>query len=355
MKFSFKIVVATLGITLLAAGCNPFVTKSPAGALKTTNGGADWIPANVIAGNPKLTLSDYTISTLQFDLTKKDVVYAGSYSGGLLKSEDSAGSWKSILSRIAVYDMAISPTDAQTIYAGGYAVDHGKLLKTVDGGKSWEEMYSEETTSNAVRAVVINPDNANEIAIGLSSGNLVKSFDAGRNWVLVRNFQDRINRMVWQNGSLYVVLQTKGLFKSSDGGVNFEELTNGIVQKAGGNSIFSSGVQGVQNFSQFAVNKADPTEIYVTTDLGAYKTSNTGKTWVRLNVPIQNKNSQFRAVSISASNPRIVYMSAGSTIYKTLDGGISFQTQGIVTSGFINYILINPELPQIAYAGIYSQ
>ncbi len=356
MKFNWKNLITLLLLSTIAAGCNPFVSTRPAGLVRTSNGGADWVMANVISGNQKASLADYSFSVLTFANNKREVIYAGSYTGGLYKSEDSAGSWKQVLSRISVYDVVVSPTDEQVIYAAGFGVDHGKLLRSLDSGKTWEEMYSEEATNNAVRAVAINPANVSEVTIGLSSGNLVKSFDGGRNWVLVRNFEDRINRINWSNGAMFVVLRTKGVFVSTDGGVNFTELTAPILHKSGDASgLYLNSTDGASVFSQFAVNDSDPSEMYVTTDKGVFKTITGGKTWVKLNVPIQRGDIQFRAVAFAHSNPKIVYLSAGSTVYKTLDGGVSFQTQGIVTSGFINYILVDRELPQIVYAGVFTE
>jgi hypothetical protein len=44
----------------------------------------------------------------------------------------------------------------------------------------------------------------------------------------------------------------------------------------------------------------------------------------------------------------------GATIYKTQNGGDTWQTQSIVTTGFINSLAVNPNSPQIVYGGIYE-
>lgn len=356
MRKSIGNILAIVAIVFLFAGCNPLSSNKISGAIKTSNGGVNWLDANQIAGDNKLSLSGSTISLMTFDPNKREVVYASSYSDGLFKSEDSAGSWKQILSRISVYDVAIQNDNPDVIYAAGYVLEHGKLLKSTDGGKSWEEIYSEETVQNAVRAVTINPSNSNEVVIGLTSGNIVKSLDGGRNWVLVKNFEDRVNRVRFQGNSLFAIFRTKGMYVSTDGGVNFTPITDPITYKSGtADGLFLNSTIGVQSFAQFAVNTSNPSEIYVSTDRGVYKTDTLGKTWVKLPIPIQDENSQARAIAISPSNTKIVYMSVGSTIYKTLDGGLSFQTQGIATDGFINYILVDPTLPQIAYAGVFNE
>jgi hypothetical protein len=119
-------------------------------------------------------------------------------------------------------------------------------------------------------------------------------------------------------------------------------------------AFFSSG-EPVGTISQFAVAENNSNVIYITTQSGVYKTSNGGGRWLKLAVPIKNQEVPFRAVAIPSGNDSIVFVSAGATIYKSLDGGSTFQTQGVSASGFVNYILVNGSLPQIAYAGIFLQ
>lgn len=343
-------------VFLFAAGCNPFSQNPTAGLVKTVTGGTDWVAINTIVNTPKSNLLGLNFAKIIFSPESREILFAASYSGGVYKSVNAGDSWSPILSGIAVYDIAVPIQEPSTIYVGGYAGERGRLLKTTDGGKSWEVVFSEETTQNAVRAVVVNPENSTEIVIGLTSGNLVKSYDGGKNWVLLTNFEDRINRIIWQQQKLFIGLQKKGLYVSNDGGANFNEITQTLQPPARSvdQLIFQDDTSlRVSLFSQFAVNPIDAKELYVTTDIGVFRTINFGADWQKLNIPIQDAGSQFRAVAFAPSNPQIVYMSAGRTVYKTQDSGLSFQVQGIATSGFINYILVDSQLPQVAYAGIY--
>ena len=51
---------------------------------------------------------------------------------------------------------------------------------------------------------------------------------AGISWQLANNFSDRINRVLWQNGNVYVLNKTKGLFKSSGFADNFTDITESL-------------------------------------------------------------------------------------------------------------------------------
>lgn len=342
-----------VSILFLSASCVPFGATNNGGILKTTNGGGDWLASNNLKDANQGNLKNTSVAVLEFDPKNDQRIFMASYDGGLYRTENSGETWERILSKIAVYDLAVSPENSDVIYAAGFYADHGKALVSKDGGKSWEEIYNEAAKQNAVRAIAVNPLNSQEVIIGMTSGNIIKSTDGGLNWRLVKNFDDRVQRIRFYGNNLYALMQNKGLFLSSDAGESFNSITGSIVPESSG-AFFSSG-EPVGTISQFAVAENNSSVIYITTQSGVYKTSNGGGRWLKLAVPIKNQEVPFRAVAIPSGNDSIVFVSAGATIYKSLDGGSTFQTQGVSASGFVNYILVNGSLPQIAYAGIFLQ
>lgn len=354
MKGKIKIIFLTGCLLLVSAGCSVFSGPAAGGIVKTVNGGTDWQFSNKVKDNASASMQTVNVSKMEFGPSSREVIYLGSYNGGLYKSEDSAGSWAKLLSKISVYDFEVNPIDEKIIYAAGSYNGTGKVVKTTDGGASWGDVYSEASANNAVRALAINPANVNQLAIGLNSGNLVISNDGGLSWKLAKNFSDQINRVVWQNGNIYVVLKNKGLQKSSDNGQNFNDITESLNKTYGFGSLNYS-QQSIQNYRQVYVDGVSPSLIYLTTDKGLYKTTDGGANWQLTPLPVKGTDAQTRAVAVAKTSSSIVYTNVGSTIYKSLDGGQSFQTQAVSSSGYINSILIDPQLPQIAYAGIYVQ
>ncbi|MDR3642161.1 MAG: hypothetical protein P4L74_00860 [Candidatus Doudnabacteria bacterium] len=355
MKTNKKYILLSV-LFLLAASCNPLKKPLPDGVVKTVNGGTDWQFANTIASSTTGSLATLDISKLAFDPQNRQNVFAGSYTGGLYESTDAAADWKNILSNIYVYDLAISPQDSKTIYAAGLYASHGRVLKTSDGGGSWVQIYNEENAADPVRAIAINPANSSQLVLGTSTGNLVKTSDGGQTWQLVNSFSDQINRIFWQGGSIYVLLKTKGLYavNSTATSTNFSELTASLRKSLSSNG-YAFTASAVSSFSQAFVDTVSQSLIYITTDKGLYKTTDGGAHWTLVNLPVKlGAQVTARAIAVAQSSSNIVMASVGSTIYKSADGGLSWQTQGLTTAGFINYILIDPQLPQIVYAGIYS-
>ncbi len=344
-------------ITFLAAACNPFGTATTAGIVKTANGGSDWQFANQLSTG-KGTLAGASVAQIVFDPQKTDRLFAGTFDSGMFKSEDGGNTWQQILSRFSVYDLAVDPNSSDIIYAAGSYADHGRILATRDGGKSWVEIFNEASMQNPVRAITLNPENNQELVIGLASGTLIKSQDAGVNWKLLQKYSDRINKVKWQNGTLYVVVRNSGLYKSADGGASFSNIAKGLsvpVPTNNDNPGLLLSPAGVANFNHVAVSESNPETIYLTTSSGLFQSFNGGNSWNFVPLPVHQRDLQALAVSIAPSSDNVVYTSVGSAIYKSTDGGNSWQAEDPHTQGLIVAIAINPDLPQQALAGIFNQ
>jgi photosystem II stability/assembly factor-like uncharacterized protein len=339
-------------VCLLSASCNLFNKTTLSGMVKSVNGGADWQFINNLKSPQAGSLSGLNISKIYIDPLNHQVVYASAYNGGFYKSEDSGANWSRILSKILVYDFAFDPSDNKIIYASGIFADHGKILKTTDGGSSWLEIYNDATNQNPVRNIAVNPTQKNQIVAGTEFGTIIKSLDTGSSWQLVKDFSGRVNRILWQNNSVYVLIKSKGLFKATGFVDNFQELTGNL-----GKGVSIAGIALPFNanpvYNQVYVDNLSSSLIYLTTEKGVYKTTDEGKNWLYLQLPKKPEEGNPKPIVLSKTSSNIVYTAVGSTIYKSVDGGGSWQTQSIATNGYVNYIAIDPILPQINYAGIY--
>jgi photosystem II stability/assembly factor-like uncharacterized protein len=345
--------IIIIALSLLSASCNLFSTPTAAGVFKSSNGGVDWLASNALktgTGN----ILQYNISKLDFDPANRQNIFAASYNGGIYESEDSGATWTNILAKIGVYDFAIDPANSKVIYAAGICLSNSCVLKTTDGGGSWVNVPGYTgPLADPVRSIALNPSDPNQIVIGTLTGNVIKSADGGSTWQLAKNFKDQVNSVKWQGSTIYVLLKDNGLFESPDFGASFSEATTGI-KKAAVLDVLGNPQNGVADFLQVYVDSETANLIYISTDKGLYKTVDGGTTWNLLTLPTTAAAGVTRSIAVAKSSSDTVYASVGATIYKSLDGGNTWQTQGINTTGFVNSILIDPQLPQIVYSGIFT-
>lgn len=353
------IIVTICAISLLSASCDLF-GKPTAGVYKTSNGGVDWQATNVFkstntnaGATSSVNIAALGISRLAYSPQKEDTVYAGAFNAGLYKSTDGAATWEQILGQIPVIDFAINPNDDQMIYAAGSFEDRGRALLTHDGGKSWNAIYTSATTNSSVRAIALNPSSPEQVVIGLSQGELIMSNDAGATWRLIQSYNDRVNQIVWNYDGIYAVVKGTGVFKSSDGGNSFQLITANL-QSSGNTSTLSIFGSSISSFNQLAISQNNTQRMFLTTNLGLYESNNGGTSWTFITMPLRQSSISPTAVAIARSSDNIVYVSAGSVIYKTTDSGSNWSTSDTQTNNLVNSLIVDPNLPQAAYAGIYT-
>jgi hypothetical protein len=348
-----KILIAILSIVLLAASCN-VRSEVKVGIVKTANGGIDWQPANKIVGTDQ-TLLARSISQLKYN-PGENRIYASSFSGGLFYSEDAAENWNGFLGGIPVYDFVFHPFDENIIYASSYLSDRGRLLMSKDAGKSWNEIYSDASTKNPVRAVALNPNNPDEILIGLGKGALIKSEDNGASWHLLQNYNDRINRIVWENNDLYVIVRGTGVFRSTDNGSSFSQITRNLRTPRNNDTNRSNFTFSVRNsindFRQLAIDPNNSEHLLLTTSRGLFESSDAGNSWVFIELPYRRQDISPFAVAFANSSDTVMYVSVGSVVLKSIDGGRNWSSSDTKTNGLVNSLLVDPELPQLAFAGV---
>ncbi len=156
---------------------------------------------------------------------------------------------------------------------------------------------------------------------------------------------------------LYVGTASSGLYKSTNGGVTFDP-------------VFESG--NTLSIGAIAVQPDNPDVVYVGTGEGAvrnsisfgdgiYKTADGGKTWQHLGL---TESERFSRVVIHPTDPRIVIAAAMGRafgpnqergIYRSTDGGATWQRTLFVneTTGASD-VAIDPQDPTIVYAGMYD-
>lgn len=87
-----------------------------------------------------------------------------------------AGSW--------VEALAVHPTNPDVAYAGGtYDVHQGFVKRSLDGGVSWVEVFSD---TRSVRSIAIDRLDPLTVYVGTAAERIFRSTDGGDTWALVR-------------------------------------------------------------------------------------------------------------------------------------------------------------------------
>ncbi len=371
-----------LTLPLLAAACvNPLGQNVTGGGVyRSSNFGVDWEkltkatpPETKDGKKPKeqeTPLAGAGVTFLKFTPSTSKKIYAGTVEKGLFYSDDGGDTWKQVLSGFIPHMVTFDPADEAHMFVGGKSGTRGKVVESKDAGKSWVEIFQDGKDGNSVRGIAINPTNPKVLALALLSGHIIRSTDGGETWAVTANLQDKLLRMEWLPGSpLFVLGSEKGVFISKDAGVSFTNISESLWEEEeweklyGQANIFQTGspeigrpIATVRKFNSWSLAQDDPKRIYVATDQGLFVTNDEGKTWKYMTLPIRTEKGGLgvNAVAQSAGAAHI-YAGLGNVVYFSQNFGASWQVADIATSTFINYILIDSQVPQLVYAGMLAE
>lgn len=354
------------------------------GVYKSTNAGESWAPKNGgLTGYGGLVVSDIAINP-----NSSNIMYVGTWGSGVYKSTDGGESWAQAnnglpgRSMVALSDfsgeplapevprlglsfesdahrgmgdrqtaaapgvpwtplrkLAINPANPQILYA---AISRYGVYRSTDGGNTW----TESLTIGSARTVVVNPLSPNVVYAAIDDEGIYKSVDGGGAWTPVSTALDTTRALAIDPvnpNTVYAGVMGKGIFKSTDAGGGWGAINNGLGEDL--------------NLRSIAVAPSAPNTVYAGTSLWLYRSTDGGGSW---NVTDPSFSSFFvNAIAVDPTDANRVYigshMLAGGGVFRSTDGGNTLVSKN---AGLLNTIVYSiardPANPQTFYAGTWG-
>jgi photosystem II stability/assembly factor-like uncharacterized protein len=262
------------------------------------------------------------VNALAVQPNNEDVVLAGFAGGGIFKTTDAGLTWRPVFDdfeQLSIGDLAFVPSNPQIVYAGTGDVNMPSLLyngdglyRSVDAGETWA--YVGLSDAGIISKIVVHPTQPNTIWVA-TMGNpyqrtpqrgVFKTTDGGQSWqkvlylsdqagcsslviapdnpnVLYASFWDRIRN----NRESVVYGPNAKVYKSTDGGQNWTQLTNGLPT-------------GTNGRTGLAISATNPNRLYVlyidslSTPGSLHVSSNAGATWQAMDIAgLENACADF--------------------------------------------------------------
>ncbi|MCB0457147.1 MAG: T9SS type A sorting domain-containing protein [Flavobacteriaceae bacterium] len=284
-----------------------YVGAASGGIFKTTDAGASWAP--IFDEQEMLSIGDIEISK-----NNTNVVWVGTgevnagggslaYDGdGIYKSEDGGTTWevKGLPDIGSISKIALDPNNDNTIFVGGmgplFRNDTNRgVYRSTDGGSTWEQKLFVSDSTGII-----------DMAIHPSNGNIIYA----ASWERIRRPQYR------QYGG-----ETSRIYRSTDGGENWAELTNGLPSLPSEKGRIS-----------IAISQSNPNVLYARyadaagSIQGVYRTADGGDTWVEMNsAPLSNIGFHwwFRGIVVDPTDENTIY-NVDFVVQKSTDGGATW-------------------------------
>lgn len=312
------------------------------GLFRSDDGGKTWVAKNI--GEEGLDLASRELFDLKIAPQNFSALYAGIKGRGLWKSSDRGDTWqkphdnnRTLEANADVYRIAIDPGNANRVYVAAFQQNRGRVLKSEDSGQSFTEVYASPLERFGVFDVFV--DNRGQVFIATGAGEFLKSVDGGRTWRMVRRFADGLVRLFIDpvNGSSLYVVSAKGkIFSSYDAGKTWQDIE----------PAFKLFVNSGKNRRLFLDSRG---VLFVASDFGLLRSRNGGKKWepVPLIIPSRIGVLWFAPHPF---NPDIFYATALSNIYKTADGGESWQAIRSPSANQVVNLTIDSNNAEVMYS-----
>jgi photosystem II stability/assembly factor-like uncharacterized protein len=293
------------------------------------------------------------VTAIDVVLNNPEVIYVGTASGGLWKSNSGGITWKPIFDNektASVGALAIQQSNPAVIWVGtgegnprnslngGYGV-----YKSIDGGHSWNSMGLQKTRH--IHKILIDPSNPDTVYVGAIGSpwgeheqrGVYKTTDGGNSWkqILFQNNKTGVADMVMDptNPNKIIVAmwehkrdpwfftsggEGSGIFITHNGGTTWEERTH------------KDGLpEGDLGRIGLAIAPNKPNIIYALVEAkknALYKSTDAGFTWTKTNdkSDIGNRPFYYSDIFVDPQNENRVY-SVFTYVNVSEDGGKNFK------------------------------
>ena len=301
--------------------------------------------------------------------------YFGAVGGGLWKTTDRGANWSPVtdgqIRSSSVGAVAVAESNPDIVFIGmGESCIRGNIMsgdgvyKSTDAGKTWTHLGFKDARN--ISKIRIHPTNADVVFVAAFGHHaapnpergVFKSTDGGRTWkkTLFRDNKtgavdlwiDRNNPTVvfaalWEAYRVEYQMSSggpgSGLFKSTDGGETWKEITRAPGLPAGVIGRIGVSVSGADSKRVYALIENEKGGLYVSDDAG--------ESWTLVN---ENRNVRQRAfyythVTADPKNRDTVYM-LNTGAYRSTDGGKTLTSVGGGTHGDHHDLWIDPDDPK---------
>ncbi len=336
------VVIVFFGLTGFSLGGG---RSADGGVFKTTDRGATWIQK--VATKGQGSLGGVDVSILATTAQQPDAILLGTTGQGLWRSTSSAEIWTPITAgnalpgRANITALAVDPTNANNVYVGTWLENLGVLLRTFDGGSSFETLYT-TTRSAAITGILVDPAAPARVFVATAQGGVLVTENRGATWRALQWFGGPIHRLAMTSDStLWAIPQGGGLWRSRTRGETWEDLSAKLATLA-----------GAQTIAAFVQDPAQPRMIYLGTNRGVVRSADGGDTWADVKLIVPPQALPITALAIPLGESNTIYAAGGSFIFKSTDGAVTWQSVKLPTGRRAVQLIVQPGNAATLYLGL---
>ncbi len=341
-----RLVLPLLAVILLGQGCFGG-TKAPTGpdggVYKTADRGAIWAQKRVlIEGAKGVSIAEDVVTAFAFDPQDRSTLYAGTAERGLLFTLDGGDSWQPSkgLSTGLINAVAVDPKDKCTVYA----TRTNRVYKTTNCGRDWAQTWFDPKTDKRFPTIAVDWFNPTIVWAGSSEGDILKSTDAGKNWLVSQRAGAAITSVAIHpkdSRTVYVSSRGDGVWKTMDGGNTWRNIKRQLTE-------FDNARRG----TQVVIDPLTPDNVYLVSAYGILLSADGGETWSAIPLTSPAGSVDIKSFALNPRNTKEMQYITPNTLLTSSDGGATWQAQKLPSTRIANVLAVDPQDGKILYVGM---
>ncbi len=297
----------------------------------------------------------------------------GTTGGGLWKTDNMGVSWRNVSDGFfrtgTIGAIAVAESDSNVVFVGtgehavrGVMTHSGDgVYRSTDAGRTWKHVGLEATRH--ISRIIVHPADPDVVYVAAQGAlygageerGVFKSTDGGATWAKVLYVNDRtgaselsmdatnpriLYAAMWEYGRQPWKVTSggagSGLYKSTDSGETWEEMTEGLPDEMGKMAI--------------AVSRSNPEKVYALIESdsygdarGLYVSTNAGKAWSQVTSEprLVQRAWYYIELFIDPKDENTIYVLSAPAL-RSIDGGKTWETLS-GTHGDFHDLWINPD------------
>ncbi len=258
---------------------------------------------------------------------------------------EAGGTWEHVIRDTASNAVFVHPTDPNLVFAG----THDGVYRSTDRGRTFDRANFPDKNME-IWSFLVDAGNPKLIYAGGSPTAVYRSEDSGETWRrlpdpqlptrCVMPFACRVMRMAQhpkKPGTIFAALEVGGVMRTSDGGESWQDCSDALVQLARLPHLKSkiasdTADEGMLDGHAIAISAADPDAVIVAVRMGLFRTADGGETWQDMEVGRFSPTTYGRDIQVSRADPNTLYSalsvaaaSKDGAVYRSQDKGSTWQ------------------------------
>ncbi len=291
---------------------------------------------------------------------------------GVFRRAADGGDWQHVLTDLETFNVTVHPGDPAVVLAGTAdgvwrSTDRGATFRRTDFPDQGRQVWS----------FLVDSRNPDRIYAGASPIDVYRSEDCGKSWRRLPNpgvadraktpFASRVMRMAQhpaRPAEIYAALEVNGVIRTNDGGETWQDCSDDLIRLSDlphlkSKIVSDTFAEGMLDGHAIAISPADPDAVILAARMGLFRSADGGKSWQDMEMKKFSPVTYGRDVRVSPQDPSTLYAAlsvAASShdggLYRSQDTGKTWRRfDKVQVHGTIMSVGLHPRDPAQVYIG----